>query len=35
MDIRFVEEADPLRQTLLEVYVAVALQTPHNGFDTH
>ena len=35
MDIRFVEETDPLRQTLLEVYVAIALQTPHNGFDTH
>lgn len=35
MDIRYVLEADPLRQTLLEVYAAVALQTPYNDFDTH
>jgi hypothetical protein len=35
MDLRFVEEADPLRQTLLEIYVALALSTPYNDFDTH
>jgi hypothetical protein len=35
MDVRFVAEADPLRQTVLEVYAAVALQTPYNDFDTH
>lgn len=35
MDIRFVDEGDPLRQTLLEVYVAVVLQTPYNDFGTH
>lgn len=35
MDVRFVEETDPTRQCLLEVYVAVALQTPYNKFDTH
>ena len=35
MDIRFVEQTDPLRQALLEIYVAVALQTPYNDFDTH
>jgi len=35
MDLRFVEEQDPLRQTLLEVYVAVVLKTPYNDFDTH
>lgn len=35
MDIRFVEEADPVRQTILEVYAAVALGTPYNDFDTH
>ena len=35
MDLRFVEEADPLRQTLLEVYVAVVLKTPYNDFDNH
>lgn len=35
MDIRFVAEGDPLRQTLLEVYCAVALRTPYNDFNTH
>lgn len=35
MDLRYVEEKDPVRQTLLEVYVAVALSTPYNDFDTH
>ena len=35
MNIRFVEQLVPLGQALLEIYVAVALQTPHNDFDTH
>ena len=35
MDVRFVEEADQLGQAMLEVYVAVALGTPHNDFATH
>jgi hypothetical protein len=35
MDLRFIEEADPIRQTLLEVYVAVTLKTPYNDFDNH
>jgi len=35
MDLRFAEESDPLRQTLLEVYVAVVLATPYNDFDNH
>lgn len=35
MEIRFVEERDPLRQALLEIYVAVALRTPYNVFETH
>lgn len=35
MDLRFVEEPDPLRQALLEIYVSVALQTPYNDFNTH
>lgn len=35
MDVRYVEEADPPRQCLLEIYVAVALNTPYNDFDTH
>lgn len=35
MDLRYVAEADPLRQALLEMYVAVILKTPYNDFDTH
>lgn len=35
MDLRFVEEVDPVRQCLLEVYVAVVLKAKHNDFDTH
>lgn len=35
MDIRFVEEADSVRQALLEIYTATALQTPFNDFDNH
>jgi hypothetical protein len=35
MDVRFVEEPDPICQALLEIYSAVALQTPYNDFDTH
>lgn len=35
MELRYVAEADPLRQTLLEIYVAVVLKTPYNDFDTH
>jgi predicted GIY-YIG superfamily endonuclease len=35
MQVRYVEECDPLRQTLLEVYVAVVLKTPYNDFNTH
>jgi hypothetical protein len=33
MDVRFVEESDPTRQALLEIYVAVVLATPYNDFD--
>jgi hypothetical protein len=35
MDLRFVEEDDPVRQALLEIYVAVVLKTPFNDFDNH
>lgn len=35
MDLRFVEEHDPTRQALLEIYVSVALRTPYNDFNTH
>ena len=32
MDVRYVREPDPLRQTLLEIYVAVAADTRYNDF---
>jgi predicted GIY-YIG superfamily endonuclease len=35
MGVRWVDEADPVKQALLEVYVAVVLKTPYNDFDTH
>ena len=35
MDIRFVEERDPVLQALLEIYAATALKTPFNDFDNH
>lgn len=35
MGIRFVEETDPVRQALLEIYVATVLGTPYNDFDNH
>jgi hypothetical protein len=35
MEFRFVEEADPIKQCLLDIYAAVVLQTPYNDFDNH
>lgn len=35
MYLRFVEESDPLRQALLEIYVHIVLNTQYNDFDTH
>lgn len=35
MEFRFVEETDPTRQAILEIYCALALETPYNNFDTH
>lgn len=35
MNLRFVEQNDPVRQALLEIYVAITLETPHNDFDNH
>jgi hypothetical protein len=35
MGVRWVDETDPLKQALLEIYVAVVLKTPYNDFDTH
>jgi hypothetical protein len=33
MDVRFVEESDPTRQALLEIYASVVLRTKYNDFD--
>lgn len=35
MEARYVEETHPVRQSLLEIYVAVTLNTPFNDFDNH
>lgn len=35
MDVRYVEETDPLRQALLEIYVSIVLKTPYNDWNTH
>ena len=35
MQVRYVHEPDPLRQALLEIYVAVATQARYNDFATH
>jgi len=35
MDIRYVDEGDPVRQALLEIYTATALNTPYNDFENH
>jgi hypothetical protein len=35
MDLRFVEEHDPLKQALLEIYVSIVLGTAYNHFNTH
>ena len=35
MELRFVKEEDPVRQAILEIYVAISLKTPYNDFDTH
>lgn len=35
MDLRFVGENDPVRQAVLEIYVALSLETPYNDFDTY
>lgn len=35
MDVRFVGEPDPLKQALLEIYVAVVSGAKFNDFDTH
>lgn len=35
MQLRFVEEPHPVRQCLLEVYVATAVEARYNDFDSH
>jgi len=35
MSVRYVHEADPTAQALLEIYVAVATAARYNDFDTH
>lgn len=35
MRVRYVAEAEPTHQALLEIYVAIAMKTPFNDFDTH
>ena len=35
MEVRWIQEPDPTRQALLEIYVSVVLKTPFNDFDTH
>ena len=35
MDVRFVGESDPVKQALLEIYVAVVSGAKYNDFDTH
>lgn len=35
MQIRFVEEPNPNRQALLEIYATISLGAPYNDFDTH
>jgi hypothetical protein len=34
MDYRCVEETDPTRQALLELYIAIVLECPYNDFNT-
>lgn len=35
MQIRFIEEPDPNRQALLEIYITICVSAPYNDFDTH
>jgi hypothetical protein len=35
MEFRAVEECDPTRQALLEIYCAIAAHAPFNDFDVH
>ena len=35
MQLRFIEIDDPVQQALLEIYVAICLETPLNDFENH
>jgi len=35
MEIKVIEETDPVRQALLELYTASVLKTPYNDFSNH
>jgi predicted GIY-YIG superfamily endonuclease len=35
MDVQFVEEANPVRQALLEIYTAMRVRARYNDFDNH
>ncbi len=35
MDVRYVEEKDPMKQALLEMHVSTSLGTQYNDFDNH
>nr|BAM62444.1 putative integron gene cassette protein [uncultured microorganism] len=35
MKVKYVSEKDPLRQYLLEIYIALSIKARHNDFDTH
>ncbi len=35
MNLRFIEEIEPVKQALLEIYVATVLGTKYNDFDNH
>lgn len=35
MELWYVEETDPFRQALLEMYVSLVLKTPYNAFNTY
>ena len=34
MNVRYVYEPDPVKQALLEIYVAIATEAKHNDFET-
>ncbi len=35
MSVRYAKVTDSIRQSLLEIYAALTLDTPHNDFDNH